>query len=148
MGFDTQDLLKQAKYTEGDVLPLATFTPPSGRRATITSSTFTVSFDLGDFRIPFGLYVPDVDDLKVAAFAQINPGDGEEMDIRYRNTTSNQTVVEVTNITELTRVNTGFVDYNPENPQVADTVRYQHRTNPGTNTSQSNAPALVLGVEL
>lgn len=140
-----QYLVGSAKFVgAGDVLPIACFTQGAATSATTTSTTYTDETEVFTSRVPFGEIVPDGAQLAVNLSGTAFPGSGESYDIRVRNVDDGSTLVEATDASG--KLSTGFVNYSNFTGGVPKTVRIQHRTNPGSNSSELLFPTIWIGL--
>lgn len=148
MTFDTNDILRQTGYSEGDVLPLSTITPATNAATSTTGDTYEDTFSSlqqgHDWR-PFteGAGTP----LKVRASAQVTTND-DEIFIRVRDVDSGDTIVSPFSTTASFSAiaSDGWEDYTP----VSDTMRIlgQIRNTDNASTVETRNITLYIGVEL
>jgi len=148
MGFDRADLVDQAGFTEGDILPVASFASRSKSIAQTTSTSFTRTFNLCDQFLPERFGVADGPTIRVRLTARLNPGTGETYEVRVRGGGTGQ-ITPALSATGGSGANlsTGWVT--PVNiPSAPDRVTVEHRTDPGSNASEVTIPVFQVGVEL
>jgi len=148
MGFDTQDILRQGEFTEGDVLPLAILTPENGTFISTTSTSFTTERSFLDLPVVFDQLAPSPSRLRFSLTVTAVPGSGETQDVRIFNLDDAEEVVRVESLTAPVRVSSGYTDYTPTTTSSPARLRYQHRTNPGSNSSRVDHFSLAVGYQL
>jgi hypothetical protein len=148
MGFDSKDLLRQAGYGAGDFVPLQTY--DSAANESTASSTYTSSFLAAsgiDAKIKWDTYFP-ASNIHVALSA-LTSANGDAIDVRVRNITASETLIEETGITGgFTRQTFGPEAYDPTNPSTTDRVVIQIRNDDDTTTVDVQDAVLSIGVVL
>jgi hypothetical protein len=75
-------------------------------------------------------------------------GAGEEHSTRAFNQTDNEGVVSTGGKTSTGAYDTGWVDYAPATTQDIISIDFQHKTEPGSNSSTSEEPVLLFGTRI
>ena len=148
MPFDRTDLLRQAGYESGDIVPIATISPNAARAASTTSTSFTEALDLFRWRVQWNLLTPAGLQTVANFTLRVEPGTDETYSARAFNLTDKETVAALTDQTQPNNTATGWTDYTPTRTDSSIAIDFQHKTEPGTNSSQAREPYLQIGVRL
>jgi hypothetical protein len=148
MGFDRADLLRQADVVEGAILPLVAFSSGQGTMSSTTSTTYQNAQSALRIKLTYDTIRPDNTTLVFNLTGQFNAGSGEDYDVRVRNTGESSTVAEVTDPDNPGRAESGYVEFEPADTATTQDYIFQHRTDPGTNSSTTFDPVLIVGIEL
>jgi hypothetical protein len=148
MGFDRTDLLQQAGYSEGDVVPVVSLGAEQADGQDTTSTTFTVLGNLTDTHITWDAVIPPDAQGVVRHIGLGNPGTDETLDTRVSNVTDSEGTATVTGITSTETFDSGWTEYTPTTTSAPIRVMTGARTNPGANSSSILRQTVLVGVQL
>jgi hypothetical protein len=137
------DSLKDAGYSDGDIVPAVTFSSITVKQISVTSTSFQSGYNLIRGPIDFSKIGP-TDNLYVSLGVTFEPGSGETITGRVYNFTSNEEIISTSGAGP---TQTDWVQYNaPSNG--AKNIAYEHKTEPGSNSSNSQEARLFIGVQI
>lgn len=143
---DDLDIAGNDLIASGEVLPIASYSPPASRSSGVSNSSFSTDFDLG-------LFFVDWDSLPAGQKAVgismgLAAGTDETVTARFFNDTDSEELTSVASAqTSQTPVWSGWEEYTPTTTS-GIRVRFEHKTEPGTNSGTSTAPTLQIGMKV
>jgi hypothetical protein len=148
MGFDTQDTLRNAGVdpTDDTVLPVLSFGGARTNGATATDTYSPVAFASLLVTIRWGDYFPSTVTTRVLLYGKTVNG-GDRIDVRLRNRTDGETIVEAQNVGS----NTQFLaanDYRPSTTGSAVEILPQARNGDNSTSVELDNPYAVVGIKL
>jgi len=146
MGFDTQDLLRQAGYGEGDSVHSIDLN--TGVTGSTSSNTYSVYRRIEmKANLNFAqLFVPG-STLEAVLYCSVQPS-GDEIDVRLQNTSANETILEQTGFTTSQNVTIGPTEYTPTSPDQFTLIEPQFRNNDNTTTVDINRMSYYIATKL
>jgi hypothetical protein len=148
MGFDRADLLSQAQFSEGDILPVFSQNANASLSVSTTSTSYTDLTQLLNIRYDLNDLFDDDAAVYGRAGGSLIPGTGETQDFRVQNIDAGVTLAEIEGVASLTKFTTGWQRFDHTQFTGVNTIRAQTRTSPGTDSSTVSVPTLFVGVEL
>jgi len=140
--------LNDAGFSEGDILPVSTIATVDNRQKTVSSASFQRDPSLFSVFTLLKRFGP-IDNLYFSIFLRLEPGSGETVTGRIQNVTDGETVVTVSGDQgSITNEHTPWKKYRPTTVNDSILIRYEHKTEPATNSSNSQDVAVSIGVEL
>jgi hypothetical protein len=148
MPFDRIDLLQQAGFEAGDYAPLAYSSGVGTGTDTTTAGGYVVAANNGQGVIRWDTIAPSAGTMVVWFLARVVQLNGTTLDVRVRNTTDNETMVERTGIASTGPVEISPTAYTPTTTADAILFRTQLRSGDGASTVEINSGSPTIGVEL
>jgi len=147
MGFDTQDLLRQAEYTDGDDT-WGTTTQTHFQAFITTSSSYSV-VNTADFNpiIRWDDIAPGSTQGRVVMWARVDPKT-DQIDVKLRNQDDQEDVIEQTGITSSGPRTLGPQDYTPASTTEALRYNIQIRNGDGSTSVSLKVAGVAFGVQL
>lgn len=143
LDIDGSDLVQN-----GDFLPLYSHNPQSSTSQSFTSTSYTNSNPLSNTVLRWDNLFPTGVNAGVFGQILVVPGTGETISVRLRNTTDSETVNEVTGISSRQVVSSGPTDYAPNTTGSELQIRWEWKTDTGSNSTQVFTPHITYGVLL
>jgi len=148
MGFDTTELLRDAGYSEGDLVPTHMIGEGSATNFSTTSTSFASSANFYRLQLVYDDQYPTEVTTKYLGVVTVVPGSGESVDFRITNNTDSETVVEINNITSTAIKRIEPTEFEPTTTSSPVRYKAELRTNPGTNSSSMGAINAGIAIQL
>lgn len=148
MPFDRHDLARQAGYEEGDVLTLMAWTPNQAISASTTSTTFVQVNTMHRQFFRWDNHLPSGATGVVKLSARIVPGTDETYTVRIFNQTDTESTGAIVSGSAAANVTSDWVEYTPPTTDSLIEFKFQHKTDPGNNSSIVTPTLFTLGVQL
>lgn len=145
---DAMALLNAAGFSSGDVVAVWSVNAVSSQSASTTNTTYENDNAILQARFQWDDYIPDGAQGVVKMEGTFAAGTGEDYDVQLRNDTDIEEMVSITSPDNPGAVSSGWTEYTPSTTDSPLDIRFRHRTNPGSNSSQVFYPHFSVGVEL
>jgi hypothetical protein len=148
MPFDRPDILQQAGFETEDIITLSTISPSRVRLGETSSASFTPEPGLFRYRVQWDELIPAGAQPAVNLTLRHNVGAGETYAARVQNNNDTTTAVTVGPKTQSGSSSSGWVDYSPATTASPIQLTFEHKTDPGDNTSSAEDPYFRVGARL
>lgn len=130
-----------------EVFMIAALPPQAARTASTSATSFALSTGLARFRFRWDQLFPTGSTSMVGLLLRQNVGSGETYTVRYRNKTDSETLLSIAN-TSTGNYWSGWNSYTPTTTDSLIQVDFEHKISNGVNSSSTEDPLLLLGIQL
>jgi hypothetical protein len=143
------DLLSDAGYSEGDVLPIFTHTMnDSDAFYTFTDTSYTTYNRIMSLIFQPSELHPNLEELRYSFSALLDPATGDTTSVRVWNWTDSESVVSTSTDTQDDFVTTGWTEYTPTTTDSPIAFVGQAKTSDGTESDSVTGFSFRVGVQL